>query len=358
MFEQHVMIYFVDRNIAHEVRQPMDRPQLRPINATALALAVFGLLESATILFGGNTQLKELSLGPVNMFAVATGFVDWVACIACVLIGMKFSESKPVVVGSCLATVLAIWHLGMIFYLFNLAQVLEDTIVPYTVVYFGGLLITGAVLVLCYERRTLKGTLAHRRALAELGKQSVYGEALNAAGLGAVFNQNTGEVTYFGGKAEDGKNAFGQPQTKLPRNFELSEAEERSASFFDLDLILLEDQLLKIKPNRNSYISALRLGLAIEKDLGFVNCRARSSTFAELMRDVCMRLSVTLGDDMQWLSLAEGFRHYGQDDRLVRRKKIGFCEEMLAATQFEALKNSQDNDPDNTRDGKILATIN
>jgi hypothetical protein len=264
---------------------------------------------------------------------------------------MKLTRSKPVLIASLLAMTLAVWHLAMIFAMFSFAPILGDAIVPYSVVYYGGILVTGAVLVLGYERRTLKGTQANRQALAELAKPSVYGQALTSAGL-------------------DSANGLAQTisarTNRLPRTLELSEAEERSASFFDFDLILLEDELLKIKPDRDAYMAALRLGIAIEKDLGYVNCRARTFTFAELMKDVCTRLSVTLGGEGHWLILAEGFRLYTAEDRLERRTRIAAYEDILIASMLKnaiadseaAAEEESDGNKDHTdSDTKILAVM-
>ncbi len=295
----------------------MARPQIHPVFAAACGLATFTLIVSALVPVSQLAGPGASASNEFNLCACLTAMVDWSACVLCVLVGMKFSRSKPVVTATFLATGLAAWHLAMIFALFHFAEVVRDGIVPYSIIYYGGLLVTGAVLVLCYERRTAQGTQANRRALAELSRPSVYGQALTTAGLDSSLAQS------LNAKA-----------SRLPRNVELSEAEERSASFFDLDLILLEDELLKIKPDRKAYISALRLGIAIEKDLGFVNCRARTFTFAELMRDVCTRLSVCSEGEEEWLTLAVGFRFYNQEDRLERRLKIAAYEDYLIALQF------------------------
>jgi|GEM_PF-597338 len=326
----------------------MVRPQLHPIFAIACALLVFAMIEGALVPLSELARVSSETADRINLSALVTALIDWAACVACIFTGMKLTRAKPVMTSSILAMMLAVWHLGMIFALFSFAPILNDAIVPFSVVYYGGLLVTGAVLVLGYERRTLKGTLAHRQALAELGKPSVYGQALTAAGLDKVSDkgpEQNGEKDKAHKDTKNGDRGLSQTLSgkgsRLPRTLEFSEAEERSASFFDLDLILLEDELLKIKPDGAAYMSALRLGIAIEKDLGFVNCRARSFTFAELMKDVCTRLSVTMGEEGEWLNMAEGFRVYGQDDRLQRRTKIASYEDILIACQFKnAVKNS------------------
>jgi hypothetical protein len=327
----------------------MVRPQIHPLFAAACGLATFALIEATLIPTAELTRLNYQATDKINLCACLTAMADWSACIACVLVGMKLSRSRPVMTATFLALVLAVWHLVMIFAMFNFAEVLNDAIVPNSIIYYGGLLVTGAVLVLCYERRTVKGSQANRRALAELAKPSVYSQALNTAGI------DSGLAQSLNAKA-----------SRLPRTVELTEAEERSASFFDLDLILLEDELLKIKPDRKAYISALRLGIAIEKAMGFVNCRARTFTFAELMRDVCTRLSVCIEGEEQWLGLAEGFKYYHQDDRLERRMKIAAYEDYLIAVQFsQAVAENEgssteepEEHPDHTDSGtKILAVM-
>ena len=322
-----------------------------------------------------NGHVSAVVSGEFNGYALLIALVDWVACIASIFVGMKLTRREPVMVASFLATVLSVWHLGMIFALFHFAQTLEDNIVPYLVVAFGGLLVTGAVLVMGYERRTAmsSGSLANRKALEELAKQSVYGQALSTAGLSGTSSDS--------GDSHDGHKIGGDAtrSSGLPRTLSLTEAEERSASFFDLDLIMLEAELLKIKPNHEAYISALRLGVAIEKDMGFVNCRARTFTFSELMKDVCTRLSSEpalkeLPTDLvkvsQWTSLADSFGTYANSDRLLRRKVIASCEDALVAAQLLAAMHSQrpegsdvdvtDGDGQNPLselEEKILATI-
>lgn len=296
----------------------MARPQIHPLLAISCGLFTFALIEAALVPLGQFASSGGQTGDKVNLFGCLTALIDWSACIAAVLMSMKFSRTKPVVTATFMALILAIWHLAMIFALFNFASVLHDAIVPGSIVYYGGLLVTGAVLVLFYERRTLvSGSQANRGAQEKPAKPSIYGQALATAGLDTSLAQS------LNAKAN-----------RLPRNFELSEAEERSASFFDLDLILLEDELLKIKPDRNAYISALRLGIAIEKTMGYVNCRARTFTFAELMRDVCTRLAVCNESVEDWLTLAEGFRYYHQEDRLERRMKIAAYEDYLVALQY------------------------
>ncbi|MBS1992268.1 MAG: hypothetical protein JSS86_05510 [Cyanobacteria bacterium SZAS LIN-2] len=338
----------------------MGRHQLHPIFAIAAALLVFAMVEAALVPLAELARLSSQAGDKINLFALVTALTDWGACVACVFMGMKLTRTKPVMTSSVLAGILAVWHLCMIFVLFSYAPALDDAIVPYSIVYYGGLLVTGAVLVLGYERRTVKGTQANRQALAELGRPSVYGQALTDAGLGKGVSADGQPKSSDKGLSQ----ALSARGSRLPRTPEFSEAEERSASFFDLDLILLEDELLKIKPDRDAYISALRLAIAIEKDLGFVNCRARTFTFAELMRDVCTRLSATLGEEGEWITMAEGFRSYAQDDRLQRRTKIASYEDILIACQFKnAMRNAADaegekNGADHTDSGtKILAVM-
>ena len=80
--------------------------------------------------------------------------------------------------------------------------------------------------------------------------------------------------------------------------------------FMASDLVLLERELLKIEPSVDAYVSALRLGIAIEKDEGFQNLDGECFSFSQLMRDLAMRLSVPDSNDGRWLQIAGVFRQY------------------------------------------------
>jgi hypothetical protein len=357
------------------------RPQIHPIYAAAGALLLFGALQATIVPLAVVGHVSTVVNGQFNIYALLIALIDWVACVASIFLGMKLTRREPVMVASFLATVLSIWHLGMIFALFHFAQTLEDNIVPYLVVAFGGLIVTGAVLVMGYERRTAvsSGSLANRKALEDLARQSVYGQALSTAGLSGSQGDTSANTSKFNDAGK--QNETGRSHV-LPRTLSLTEAEERSASFFDLDLIMLEAELFKISPNHQAYISALRLGIAIEKDMGFVNCRARTFTFSELMKDVCTRLSSGHSEAIeqsfesrnlegsQWPTMAESFGTYASSDRLVRRKIIASLEDAIVAAQLLAARRSErpagddlegdcpdDINPLSELEEKILATI-
>lgn len=93
--------------------------------------------------------------------------------------------------------------------------------------------------------------------------------------------------------------------------------------FFTSDLILLENELFRIQPCRESYISAIRLGLAIEKDSGYCDTRGRYLTFSQLMRDVSMRLSVANHvEETHWLAVADLFRLYQKEEKEMGRRDL------------------------------------
>lgn len=106
---------------------------------------------------------------------------------------------------------------------------------------------------------------------------------------------------------------------------------ETQQMFFTSDLILLESELFRIQPCRESYISAIRLGLAIEKDSGYCDSQGHYLTFSQLMRDVAMRLSVAnQSEEAHWLSVADHFRLYQkEEEECVRRDLLKRVDAML-----------------------------
>lgn len=249
---------------------------LRYYLAVYLAVAAFALIEFSIIPvveLGGRyaAQIKP------NLFMVLPSFLDWAACVAAIVFGVALAPGRKGAMAVGLAFTFACVHFGQILLILSFAPAIGDGIVPLSITYYGGLLVTGAVLCLIWEQVAHRHGVAHGRALAAISGPSIYGRALRS-------------------------------QAEIPPSMVPSES-----GFFDFDLILLEDELLKIKPDRSAYVSSLLLGLAIERDCGYVNCRARSFTFCQLMLDVAMRLAVTAEDSLErqgWLSLAEDFRHY------------------------------------------------
>lgn len=95
--------------------------------------------------------------------------------------------------------------------------------------------------------------------------------------------------------------------------------------FMASDLVLLERELLKIEPSIDAYVSALRLGIAIEKDEGFQNLDGECYSFSQLMRDLAMRLSVPDSNDARWLNIAGIFRKYekaNESDRKLMLEQV------------------------------------
>lgn len=99
--------------------------------------------------------------------------------------------------------------------------------------------------------------------------------------------------------------------------------------FMASDLVLLERELLKIEPSVDAYVSALRLGIAIEKDEGFQNLEGECFSFSQLMRDVAMRLSVPDSNDSRWLQIAGVFRQYEKANEGERRQMLEQISGML-----------------------------
>lgn len=103
--------------------------------------------------------------------------------------------------------------------------------------------------------------------------------------------------------------------------------------FMASDLVLLERELLKIEPSVDAYVSALRLGIAIEKDEGFQNLDGECYSFSQLMRDLAMRLSVPDSNDARWLIIAGVFRQYEKANESERKLMLEQVSGMLEVKQ-------------------------
>jgi hypothetical protein len=99
--------------------------------------------------------------------------------------------------------------------------------------------------------------------------------------------------------------------------------------FMASDLVLLERELLKIEPSVDAYVSALRLGIAIEKDEGYQNLDGECFSFSQLMRDLAMRLSVPDSSDERWLQIAGLFRQYEKAAESERKQMLAQVSSML-----------------------------
>lgn len=105
--------------------------------------------------------------------------------------------------------------------------------------------------------------------------------------------------------------------------------------FMASDLVLLERELLKIEPSTDAYVSALRLGIAIEKDEGYQNLDGELFSFSQLMRDLAMRLSVPDSKDERWLQIAGVFRQYEKANEGERKQMLEQVSKMLESPTIE-----------------------
>lgn len=117
--------------------------------------------------------------------------------------------------------------------------------------------------------------------------------------------------------------------------------------FMASDLVLLERELLKIEPSVDAYVSALRLGIAIEKDEGYQNLEGECFSFSQLMRDLAMRLSVPDSNESRWLTIAGLFRQYEKASELERKQLLGQVAKLL-----EAPENIESDTDGETADGE------
>ncbi len=283
----------------------------RYLVAIVAALVSYSLIQLAIVPV---VELGRTLVGNApNVYLLFVAFLDWASCIACVLVGVALTPARKLSVAVGLSLTVALFHLAQILVIFSFAQAIGEGIVPLSLIYYGGLIVTGALCCLVYEQVAVKHNYEHSRALANLSGPSVYKQALNTA--------DTADA--------QGLTATGRLGTLAPSAVPLE------SGYFDFDLILLEDELLKIKPDRDAYISALRLGMAIERDCHYVNCRARSSSFSQLMRDVSMRMAATEAEEHEWLGMANGFRLYQFEEKEERIKRLATLEAILNQSKYE-----------------------
>ena len=112
--------------------------------------------------------------------------------------------------------------------------------------------------------------------------------------------------------------------------------------FMASDLVLLERELLKIEPSVDAYVSALRLGIAIEKDEGYQNLDGECFSFSQLMRDLAMRLSVPDSSDEHWLKIAGVFRQYEKANEGERKQMLEQVSKMLEVKTTLEVKATQE----------------
>jgi hypothetical protein len=252
---------------------------------------------------------------PVYLIDLVEALVDWAACVGVMLLANKLSRGKLAVM-SIVAVFLALFHLLGIYRLLTLPMGFNGHVAPLFVIYYGGLIAIAAVLCYVYEQASLKGQRARQKQLAALELPTIYKQALEQARIYDVPQSELLESTIFDALLPGLKDCV-------------------QAGHLDYDLVLLEAELLKIKPSPKAYIAALKLGMAIEKACGYVNCQARNYSFAELMLDLSLRLNSCRGEieeselPCDWSELASNFRLYSGLTLAEREQKLAFLAEFL-----------------------------
>lgn len=280
----------------------------------AVAVCVFAGIE-ALILPLRAVSGHFLVLSQFHVFDLFAAILDWTACICALLVCFRMSPERLCVPAmSICAFLVGLFH---VFAIYQLCLYFPDdattsALLPLSITYFGGLLVISAALCFIYEHTHMRLQVDRQRRMAALAGPSAYAQALEQVGI------------------VDGRRiASSEPPLVVP------DTVPNLSSYLDFDLVLLEDELLKMRPNREAYMAALRLGMAIEKDRLYVNCRARTVHFADLMMDIAMRLnhndqSGASMDAAIWLDLISGFRDYKNLSHQDRVRRLDFYQEILA----------------------------
>ena len=306
--------------------------------AAFAAFAVYAALQAAVIatygfdfngLVGGLTGRQGLGIYCTDL---VVAFLNCSGCALTVLLGVSFTprlrQKNKGVMAAALSLAVAVMQLACLAVVFSYGSAIGSQSMLLSVVYYGGLLTTGAVCCFLYERLNAVFLAQKREALEKLAEPSLYTQALarleRRPDAQPFASLEQAEAVAAGSISDGGRPHAGALEPPLST---LEEGEP--ITFFDFDLILLEDELLRMRPDQNAYISAMRLGIAIEKDQGYANCRARNFTFSQLMKDVAMRLSVTGGDSDQWSDIASDLSAYGQVSMEQRRLVVREMELLL-----------------------------
>lgn len=294
--------------------------------AAAVALVVYGtfqVLMAVVYQLPGKLHLSQY----FYIVDMLTALINCCGCVCAVLVGVSLSPRLRVknrtFIAAFVALAVSAFQLGALYYVYKFGEVLGGQTMLLSVVYYGGLLATGAIACLIYERSNQTALVEHRKSLLELDRPSLYNQAL------ARLDRRPESIAFKQVEGGIEETVITTPFERLP---DLTVAE--TLTFIDSDLILLEDELLKIRPDRDAYISAMRLGLAIEKDQGYVNCRARNFTFSQLMKDLAMRLAVSSALADQWSDLAQDLTDYSavsiEQRHIVVRDLEMLLHEMIA----------------------------
>lgn len=322
--------------------------------AAFAAFAVYAALQAAMIsvygfdfdgLAGSLTGRQGLGIYCTDL---VVAFLNCTGCALTVLIGVSLTprlrQKNKGVMAAVLSLFVAVVQLACLAVVFSYGSSIGSQSMLLSVVYYGGLLTTGAVCCFLYERLNAVFLAQKREALEKLAGPSLYTQALarleRRADALPFAGLEQAEALVAGGAKEGNRSTACALE---PAVSSLDEGEP--ITFFDFDLILLEDELLRMRPDQNAYISAMRLGIAIEKDQGYANCRARNFTFCQLMKDVAMRLSVTGSDSDQWSDIACDLSSYGQVSVEQRRLVVREMELLLLDLAGAAGKKLSEKEP-------------
>lgn len=292
---------------------------LQYVLASLGSLVVYGVFQLAVVGLYGHTGQMD-----VFTFSLLVAFTNCLGCVLSILTAVGLSprlrKKNRQLMSAFSALAVAVYQLIGLVGVLNFSESVGNQIMLLSVVYYGGLLSACAVACYMYERGHAVAIQQKRVALEALAGPSLYTQAL------ARLDRRPDSLPFaqIEGDIED---------TVIVTPFASSQFVDQSPveepiTFLDFDLILLEDELLRIRPDKDAYISAMRLGLAIEKDQGYSNVRARNFTFSQLMKDVAMRLSVSCiseGQSESWSEIAHDLDTYGKvssDQRCVIAREM------------------------------------
>jgi len=264
------------------------------------AVVAFILVQHTVFLLTAVPGLPSLAL-----LAIWT-LSDWVATVTAVYVAIKYAPGQHVIVAMLAAMILTAWHTIMLCAGHQHPISNDSSIETITVTAIGGIILTGAAC-----------TCAMMRVQSDASKKAALIRSLSQL---KTTDEHPIEIEYKVSPSQSSHHAdldyaFPNPSgnsAATEKAEKIAEAKKDNIrAWYDSDMRLLEVELRVSNLEIDSYVSAIRLALAIEKAGGLKNCSGEHLYFNQICLDCCMRLSLVSDKSDQWRRFAHAFRRYG-----------------------------------------------
>lgn len=271
------------------------------------AVLAFVLVEHAVSLLIAIPGLPSLATSA--LWALS----DWAATVAAIYVAMRLAPRHHSIVAMISAILLTCWHTVLLCAGHEHPASNGCSIETVTITAIGGIILTATActIALIKVQSDAAKKAALIRSLEQISTTDEHPIEIEYK-VSPTQSFNHSDLDYalpnFSGSAALEK----VEKTVEPKK-------ETARLWFDSDLRLLELELRVLNLEPESYISAIRLALAIERSGGMNNCSGDKLRFNQICLDCCMRLSLVASDRPErWRRFANSLRRYGDlnpDDR-------------------------------------------